>query len=602
MQFTYNHYALMSVDEFWFAHRIYEYGKGLPYRDFAPYKTILGYYLLLPPMLTGKGILETLFFTKDFLAVLNMLILFVSSLWLTRFFSAKSVLLSLLLLIFSEIMVSYSTQLRVDLLGYWFGLFAILCLMEKRFYLAGILLGLGFCTTQKVLWYLVAGNCALALTLYRPRPSPGTANTCNNGKQRFQITAIRLFKFNLGFTGLVLFYLACWAQLSDWQTVINSVFHEASAMYRLDWYNAARSLYWHSIILFNPLLFLAWPIAVFSLFIRFENDKHDESRFFITIFALVIMFCLIPYKQVFPYYMQVTLPVFFVLYAALSDWLINLSGKTPRLLIKPFYLWTLTGLYLTSLVITLYKLVLPWPYLLIAIIPAAISFHRFYLLAMLSLIFMGFIYPLTLAPARLSWMNGAYQQAHIKVVDQLLQQGGDYVAGIELIYNKIQPIAGLRHLMAPAVAYLYTPTPKLREVMLASLYEDPNASVETVIEALKNSEVKFYVNNYRMDALPKKILDYLDSAYAHWWGSIYLYAPVIEKGKQSLSLKFTGKYVVDSGLAVELNGRQYQAQAVVYLEKGELDSNAPNEFRLRLVPEPEAQTEFQEDEWEKLLI
>ena len=117
---------------------------------------------------------------------------------------------------------------------------------------------------------------------------------------------------------------------------------------------------------------------------------------------------------------------------------------------------------------------------------------------------MGFIYPLTLVPVKIASLNNDYQQANVQATQALLQDGGDYVAGIELIYNKTQPIAGIRHLMGPAIDYLHAPTPQLKEVMLASLYEDPDATVDTVINALKKSSVKFYVNNYRMNALPVK--------------------------------------------------------------------------------------------------
>lgn len=223
MVLAYNRYAMLSVDEFWFAHFIYRYKDGLPYRDFAPYKTILGYYLLLPPMLSARGIMQTLITVKDTFAFLNMFILFISSLWLTRYFSRTGVLISLFILVSSEIVLSYSTQIRVDLLGYWFCFFSLLFLLEKRFLTAGILLGLGFATTQKAIWYIFAGNCALAIQwLAYDRQIKNLRN---------------LAAFNAGCGALILMYLALWSWVTDWNTVINSVFHEASAMYRLDWYD-----------------------------------------------------------------------------------------------------------------------------------------------------------------------------------------------------------------------------------------------------------------------------------------------------------------------------------------------------------------------------
>jgi hypothetical protein len=222
-------------------------------------------------------------------------------------------------------------------------------------------------------------------------------------------------------------------------------------------------------------------------------------------------------------------------------------------------------------------------------------------------IFIGLIYPLSLIPAKMVALNGDYQKAHIQTIQALLQEGDDYVAGIELIYNQNQPIAGMRHLMGPAVSYLYAPTPKLKAAMLASLDEDPDATITSVIQALQVSHIKFYVNNYRMHALPKKIKDYLDNHYAHWWGSIYLYAPLIAGGKQSITLQFAGDYLIDSTSqqSIEINGQQYLPNSIIHLQDKKLISNAEQEYRLKLVPAsraPFTYPVFQQDNWEKMLF
>ena len=387
-------------------------------------------------MLSGGSILQTLLFTKDSFALLNMFILFTSALWLTRFFSRIGVLSSLAILISAEIVISYSTQLRVDLLGYWFGFFSLLLLLEKRYYLAGLLIGCGFITTQKIIWYLFASNCALGIhwLIYQRR-----------------LNSIKpIVNFNLACAAVIILYLSFWSLLADWNTVINSVFHEAAAMYRLDWYDSTRKLFWQNIILGNPLLFLLWPISLFSLFITYKNDGSYSSRLFIVSYALVILLCLMPYKQVFPYYMQVTIPVFFVLYVALTSWLYGLfhSNTVTQLLIKPFSLWIMLALYLTGILFCILEFNLPLPYLLIVMIPislmmyvttqkmAGLHFH----IMLITGIFMGFIYPFTLIPAKLAGLDGAYQKANLQTIQTLLLEGGDYVAGIELIYNKSQPI------------------------------------------------------------------------------------------------------------------------------------------------------------------
>lgn len=597
-EFLTNHYTMLAVDEFWFAHRIYQYKDALPYLDFAPYKTVLGYYFLLPPLLIDRDILPTLIFTKDIFALANMLILFVSSLWLIHHFSRVSVLISLAILITAEIVLSYSTQIRVDLIGYWFCFFSLLMLMERKYLLAGILIGLGFACTQKTVWYIFASNCALGMYWL------------TNARRINIIKDILIF--NLSCACVIGLYLGFWSWLSDWNTVINSVFHEASAMYRLDWYDATRKLFWRTIILYNPLLFLLWPITLLSLFVTYDQDKNYQSRLFVVTYSIVILLCLIPYKQVFPYYMQVTIPVFFVLYAAFADWLIGLY-KSKTIPQYNLALLIALALYIAGIIALVVALNLPTAYFFICAIPLSLMIYLvtaakdIFKIIIITVVFFSFVYPLALLPGKWDFLDNKYQQANIQAINTLLKEGGDYVAGIELIYNKTQTIAGLRHLMAPAIQFLYKPDDKLKEVMLASLYEDPNATPDTVINALKQSSVKFYVNNYRMHELPTKIKEFLASQYAHWWGSIYLYAPLIPQGQHTFIVKFTGKYLIDtsSNRLIEINGHRYEAHSIVSLQKGKNVSNAGRDYRLKLIPTvnvSDLNPAFKNDDWDKLIF
>ncbi len=604
----YNQYAMLSVDEFWFAHVVYQYKDGLPYRDFSPYKTVLGYYLLLLSMLSTHGVIHTLLTTKNALTILNTCILFSSSLWLTRFFSRSGILAGLALLVSSEIVLSYSSQIRVDLLGYWFCFFSLLLLLEKRYWLAGVLIGLGFATTQKAIWYIFASNCAL-----------GVYWLLNSYKSDIAKGSII---YNLVCAIVIGSYLAFWAWLSSWHGVFDNVFLEASAMYKLDWYDSARKLFWEAITLYNPLIFLLAPVTLISAFVTHDDDHHYQNRMFVLTYALVILLCLIPYKQVFPYYMQVTIPVFFVLYAAFFSWLFAIFTlqRTLRVIVSKYFLWTFLTLYTMAVIYIVVDFSLPLPYLLICLIPISLICYvtnystlqqqlssLLFSITIITVIFIGLIYPFTLFPARIAYMNGNYQKAHIRVVNKLIEDGTDYVAGIELIYNRTQPIAGLRHLMGPAIDYLYKPTPKLRSVMLASLYEDPSVTMDSVIASLRNSPVKFYVNNYRIMALPRKLKTYLASQYEHLWGSVYIYAPTISRGTQSISIKFSGNYLIEPRSAgnISLNGKQYANNTIIYLQKGQYLTNASGDFRLKLVPEkitPLLDPHFQMDNYDKLIF
>lgn len=606
-EFFFNQYAMISVDEFWFAHRIYEYKDGIPYRDFAPYKTVIGYYLLLLPMLYAKGIMSTLIFTKNVLAVFNTCVLFIASAWLTRFFSQRGILGSVALLVCMEVMLTYSTNIRVDLIAYWFCLFSLLLLLENRCILAGLLIGIAFATSQKAVWYIFATNAALGVHWL----------ATERNRSYFKNAA----KFNIAALTVIAAYLITWAQISSWHTVVNSVFTEASAMYHLDWYDVSRPYYWALILLFNPLVFLLWPVTLISLFVTYEEDESYYARRFVTVYASTILLCLITYKQVFPYYMQVTIPVFLVLYAAFFTWLNGLFSSPQKLVIQHEKI--LPVVFFAAVICifaAISNLDLPQIYNLICLIPillSALVIQRQQLAAttrsamqsiiLLSMLFAGFAYPLTVYLAKLVNMNGAYQKANLAAMDILLKDGSDYTAGIELIYNKRQPIAGLRHLMGPAIDYLYQPSKKLRAVMTASLYEDPDATISSINQALADSSVKFYINNYRMHALPEKIQAQLHRQYQHYWGSIYLYAPTVTAGKQQTNIKFTGEYYIQatSDKPVSINNKRFKNKDHIILHKGMVETHADGDFRLVLVPTNKELTlnpAFQQDEWHRIII
>lgn len=594
----FNYYSMITVDEFWFAHRIYQYRSGLPYQDFAPYKTVLGYYLLLIPMSITGGILQTLIFTKNTIALLNTFILAGSALWLQRFFNPKAILISLVLLISADITLTYSTQIRVDLLAYWFCFISLLFLLDKRFWYAGLMLGLGFLISQKTIWYLLASNIAL-----------GSYFICF---MRTRQCLKQIIQFNLIVIGIIAIYLMFWSTLTDWQTVIQSVFYEASAMYQLDWYDQSRFEFWQYILRYNPLLFLLWPITVLCLGITYNTDKNYSQRFFILSYAFTILFCLIPYKQVFPYYMQVTIPIFFILYAAFFSWLLQLfRSKNITFLLPAKYVWAYTVAYTIALTAIIIIFHLPIAYLLLSAIPFALLFYlqrndaSILNIIGISVAFVGLIYPIALFTIKLSTVDGAYQKENIRAINQLLHDGGDYVAGIELIYDKTQPIAGLRHLMGPAVDYLYAPSEKIRPVMLASLYEDPTVTSDSVIKALKHSDVKFYVNNYRMMALPSNIKNYLASQYEHYWGSIYLYAPEVSIPFTIVTIKFSGNYLVegDDKLQLKINGKKVKPHSMIHLDKKVYISQANETYRLKLIPDKfEFDRRFQKDDSMKLIF
>src|SRR5436190_991739 len=490
----FNSHTLITVDEFWFAHRTYQFKSGLPYLDFAPYKTILGYYLLLPPMLISHGIMPTLLAMKNYLAILNTGVLFAGAIYLNKLFNKPAVLIALIIILTSQIMLFFSTNIRVDLLGYWFGFFSFLCVLDNikqaKLYLlplAGFLLGLAFCCSQKAIWYLAATNVAFTAIWLLSRQT---------------LTYLRsTLLFNSAAAVIIIAYFIFWSSLTSWALVYHSIFTEAAAMYQLDLYAPLRKEFWEFLLIYNPLYFALWPLTILSLLVKIDDDTEYQRRFFTVIYALFLLACLIPYKQIFPYYLQVSLPVTFVLYSSFFSWLLNSCNNNLSLRSNPYLIWSFCVIYSAIVVYFVYALQLGKVNLFICLIPLLIGIlMQFKLTAsdktnllstmLITLLFVGLLYPTINTLYLLRRYDGHYQKANIVMLQTLLQQNDSYIAGIELLYTQSQIIPGLRHLMAPAIAYLYHPTAKLRAVMLPSLYEDPNATQSSVISALTKAPIK----------------------------------------------------------------------------------------------------------------
>lgn len=530
-----------------------------------------------------------------------------ASLYLKRLFLPVAVLIGLLLVLMSNNTIFYSTNIRVDLLAYWFCLFSYLALLKNRYHLAGILLGLGFITSQKAIWFVLASNGALGIywVVFERRVA----------------AMFNLIRLNLAILAIITIYIIFWGFFSSIATVMQNVWFDAAAMYHLEWYDSARAGFWQTVILYNPALFLLWPLPLISLLVTYEHDQEYKPRFLIVAYSLIILCCLLFYKQVFPYYMQITIPVFFLLYTAFISWLFKFFSKNQiKLLVPSVMLWLFSGIYILGIVVLLITLNLPIGYAIVSILPFLLVLYVIQLkyskgyIALLTActigivwLVAGIIYPCFLNVVNLVKINGKYQRANIEVISKLLNDGSDYIAGIELVFYKKQSIVGLRHLMGPAIAYLYKPTAQLREVMLPSLYQDPQATLGSIIEDLKKAPVKFYVNNYRIQALPPKLKNFLSSQYTHFWGSIYLYAPEVNVQQREFLIKFKGSYVLDAGMnrTVMIDGKSYCNHQIIKLNSKKHISKAKERYRLKLISENvllEQDTRFNRDQWERFLF
>src|SRR5690606_36488081 len=137
----------------------------------------------------------------------------------------------------------------------------------------------------------------------------------------------------------------------SWPAVINNVFIEAGAMYHTAWYDSARIVFWQYILIHNPLVFLLWPLTPDCILLSSKHDASLRLRLIVVVFGLVLLSALTLYRQVFPYYTQVTTPYFLVLYATFFYWLYALFTVTaPTFHVKRAFIQAYLSAYIVALI------------------------------------------------------------------------------------------------------------------------------------------------------------------------------------------------------------------------------------------------------------
>ncbi len=600
-QVIYIPHLALSVDEFWFAHHIYEYTHKLPYRDFLPYKTVLGYYLFSFPLFFFHSLLEPLYYIKDEIALVNTLFLVGTSFWLTRFFNARAVFYTILLtLLGSHHLLIYSVDLRVDMLTAWLGCLSILLILSNRFALAGFILSASFLVSQKALWFFAATNFAFF----------GYWLVMSRHWQTIRHAIV----FNAAFLFPLFIYILFWSMQSSLSVVLNNVFYEGFLQSKITWYSQVYFACWNAILSNGPLLAMLWPLTWVSLFIR---TRHDEliyqRRFFITLYTTIMMLCIVSYQQAFPYGMVFIIPVYFLLYSDFFSWLMTISQQefSLKFLNQRALFWFLT-LYTFVLFSLIVYMMLPFYYYLMILMPICLGSILLFPQSknilkapiLIIIICTGMIYPVLRLAYKAYLYDNTYQKAMLITSDKLLQEGGGFFAGTPLFYNRDQAIPGLRNLIGPAVEYLSNPSPQLLPMMLSSLYLEPR-TMNDVIHDLKVTPVKFYVNNYRVHGLPDPIRDYLRSEFDHYWGSIYIYAPKITAKKQTVFIKFSGSYkvIAKQNASIYLDNQKRVPGSVVSLTQGKHLSKTNYSYRLKYMPNDSVllDPKYTEDDWYSLV-
>lgn len=590
-QLWYLPYSAYGADEFWFAHHIYQYIHQLPYREFLPYKTVLGYYLLTPPFLISHDVITPLLYVRDELAIINTFFMCVVIIWAGRFFDYKAILLTLILLLANHAFLIYSVDIRVDMLTSWMGLISLLLVLSNRPVLSGIALGISFLISQKALWFWAAIDVALLfqwIIYFR-----------NN---RF------LLLINLAAILTVAIYIFFWSSISSWNTVLNSVFYEGFTQSKITWYSKIYYSCWKTILSNGPLLIFLWPLSTLGILI-----SSSSQRFFIFTFTTCVTIFIISYQQAFPYQMVYLFPGFFLLF---SDFLTLLgkllSNPSGYVINKRLFFW-IVSLTMIAIVGVIIALDLQVCYSFILIFPICLYYSIFHSnrlliketflsLGMAIIFFTGVLYPLARFAIIAYSVDGNYQQKIVRMSKQLLKENENFFAGTPLIYDKDEMIDGLKNLIGPAIEYLHHPDPSLLPMMIPSLNLKARTS-EQVLQDLEQTPIKLYINNYRIASLPTTIRKYLYSHFLPFYGSIYIYAPTIKVGNIIFDIKFSGKYQLINmySTKVYLDHHFLSSNKIIFLSRGLHTSTADFPYRLKLIPDEILAPQENQDKWYLML-
>jgi len=496
----------LVMDEFDGAFDVYRLHFHLPYRDFKPYKTVLGYYFQLAALFPSLGVWNSMLVLKIQLAAVNALCMFVMTLRLSRLFSRESGIFALLMLVTTSTWLERSCELRVDALTAWPGLFSLLCLLNGSFFSAGLLGGLSFLVSQKGIYYLLAGGaCALLL-----RFSKDAAGGKDAAFVRFAAGALLPLGLYFGLWSLVgteqkaaeaTFY-------SHYQIVFENIYHN-------------RSKYWRQEGLRNPLFWLGTLLSLSVLF--FHALSALRRRKFtplhvLWLYGAVILACGLWHRQPWPYFFVILIPTFIVV----------LAGGAQ--------------LYITGAASGIFKTA--WRERFPLRLPAVV----WIVLLVCSLIMQMRRFE------DVTQRSSGYQRAMVNIAEALLGPNETYVAGVDFIYTRSHASSKLKRLGKRRRQELLTAPKEVHDQILLQLEAQPP---------------KVVVGNYRLKTgIPRRIRDWLHMNYRHLWGSISVYAPVVPAGYSLMKIRYPGLYLVESGEPVMINDMVIDAGSTIRLEAG----------------------------------
>lgn len=379
----------LVMDEFQNAFTAHRFAEQVPYRDFVPYKTVLGYYLQLPMLQVVEGVWRPLLAVKMQMALMTAVVLGWVAVRLRRHFDPRAILIGLGLLLAMSTFLERSGALRLDMVTALAGLVGLTLMLDRRFALAGIATAVSFLLSQKGVYYVVAANFAL-----------GTAWLLTERSRRAFREAL---VFNLAALATLVSYLGFWALTTSLDSVVQATFFSHREIAFGNLYDN-KLKYWSQTLRRNPLFYLLALLGLMRL-AGARSSLPDRTRqvmlgsFGATLVALCIL-----HRQPWPYFFVILLPTLWVLIVACLH--VEFESWAGRTLLRRR--------------------------LMVAILVAA-----------------GFLLPLSRVWTNARRDSG-FQRSTLMLVDRLVGPDEGYVAGTELLFERPQKAGRIAWLDLPA--------------------------------------------------------------------------------------------------------------------------------------------------------
>lgn len=288
----------MVMDEFEGAHSVHQFASGLPYRDFDPYKTVLGYYFQLPALEMPHDLWRGMLAVKLEMAAAVILVFLGTTIALHRRLASVPLLLSTAMLVAMSNFAERSSDLRVDMLTALAGFIALVALIGRRTLSAGAMVAVSILISQKGVLYLAASGAVLVVDLIVTEDRRAALR--------------RGLTFAGSFALVFLSYLTVWSLIATPRIVMGAVFGTAARVALSEVYSI-RGQFWAQTLMRNPLYWLLAAIAI-PILLRRWRDPALRS---IAVYGAVILILGAWYRQPWPYFFVILSPTIFLLHAAL---------------------------------------------------------------------------------------------------------------------------------------------------------------------------------------------------------------------------------------------------------------------------------------------